>query len=49
MIATWLMERFHASIWIAVYGAVLCAVTITSVLLPAETRRRTLARQEPRP
>ena len=39
MIATGLMERFHASIWVAGYGAVLCATTIVSVLLLAETRR----------
>jgi MFS family permease len=44
MIATGLIERFHASIWIAGYGAVLCAITITSVLLLAETRKRTPAR-----
>ncbi len=34
------MQRFHASIWIGGYGAALCAITIVSVVLLAETRRR---------
>jgi hypothetical protein len=33
------MERFHSSVWIAGYGAVLCTVTIVSVILLAETRK----------
>jgi metabolite-proton symporter len=41
MIATWLTERFHTSVWIAGYGAALCAITIVSVLLLAETRKPT--------
>jgi metabolite-proton symporter len=39
MIATALMERFHASAYIAGYGALLCAVSVISVLLLGETRK----------
>jgi hypothetical protein len=33
IVATALMERFHASVFIAGYAAVLCAITVGSVLL----------------
>jgi metabolite-proton symporter len=36
MIATGLIERFHSSAWIAGYGAVLCIVTVVSVILLGE-------------
>lgn len=39
MIATGLMERFHASAWIAGYGALLCAVSVVSVILLGERRK----------
>jgi metabolite-proton symporter len=39
MIATALMQRFHSSAWIAGYGALLCAISIVSVMLLAETRK----------
>jgi MFS family permease len=39
MIATWLMERFHSSAYVAGYGVLLCVITLMSVLLLAETRK----------
>jgi metabolite-proton symporter len=39
MIATGLIERFHSSAWIAGYGALLCVVTIVSVILLGERRK----------
>ena len=39
MIATGLMERFHSSAYIAGYGALLCAITIMSVMLLTEARK----------
>jgi metabolite-proton symporter len=40
MIATWLIDRFHSSAWIAGYGALLCVLTIASIILLGETRKR---------
>jgi MFS family permease len=39
MIATWLMERFHASATIAGYGALLCVISIVSIILIGERRK----------
>jgi metabolite-proton symporter len=39
MIATWLMERFHSSAYVAGYGVLLCVITLMSVLLLAGTRK----------
>jgi metabolite-proton symporter len=39
MIATALMERFHASVYVAGYMALLCAISLVSVMLLGETRK----------